>query len=282
MDLDPLLHGEPPRPFEPGARIPWGDPAFSARMLREHLSQEHDRASRRLPLVEGQVTWMHDVLLGARPGRVLDLGCGPGLHTSRLAARGHRCVGIDVSPAAIAHARQEAERDGLDCEYVRGDLREVDWGGDFDAISLWFGEFNTFAPGEAAKLLDALARALAPDGRAVLELHEPDYVRALGEEPRTWTAREAGLFADEPHLTLRESRWHPEQAATVERYVVYRAAGGPQVFAQTTQAYGDEDLDALFGDAGLVVEGRYESLTGDPDAAEDLFGVVLRAAEARG
>lgn len=35
----------------PVAKIPWDDPAFSRRMRQEHLSQEHDRASRRQNIV---------------------------------------------------------------------------------------------------------------------------------------------------------------------------------------------------------------------------------------
>ncbi|MET9470070.1 methyltransferase domain-containing protein [Streptomyces sp. NPDC006544] len=35
-------------------------------------------------------------------GTVLDIGCGPGRLVSALAARGHRALGIDVSPEAVA------------------------------------------------------------------------------------------------------------------------------------------------------------------------------------
>ena len=36
-----------PVPWSEGDNIPWDDPDFSERMLKEHLSQEHDLASRR-------------------------------------------------------------------------------------------------------------------------------------------------------------------------------------------------------------------------------------------
>lgn len=57
-------------------KIPWDEPAFSQRMLENHLSQEHDWASRRLAVIEQQVAW----LAGQLPAgaRILDLGCGPG------------------------------------------------------------------------------------------------------------------------------------------------------------------------------------------------------------
>ena len=84
-------------------KIPWDDPAFSQRMLENHLSQEHDWASRRLPVIERQIEWIVRQLKPA--ASVLDLGCGPGLYAQRLAQRGFRCTGIDFSPAAINYAR---------------------------------------------------------------------------------------------------------------------------------------------------------------------------------
>jgi SAM-dependent methyltransferase len=39
-------------------------------------------------------------------GPVLDVGCGPGRLVGALAARGVRCLGVDVSPAAVALTRR--------------------------------------------------------------------------------------------------------------------------------------------------------------------------------
>ena len=58
------------------------------------------------PALERHVEWVHRELLGGSPSRVLDLGCGPGLYTDRLAALGHECVagpiGRSGRPARIA------------------------------------------------------------------------------------------------------------------------------------------------------------------------------------
>jgi len=276
MNLDALLHRAPAVPFASGSRIPWDEPVFSARMLREHLSQAHDRASRRSEVIARQAGWLDRAILAGPGARVLDLGCGPGLHASRIARAGHRVVGIDFSPAAIAYARDEAERDGLACTYRLEDVREAELGTGFDAVCVWFGEFNTFSPDEARDLLARIRAALAPGGRVVLELHDADYVRALGEAPPTWSAHASGLFADEPHLALRESRWHADRSATTERTFVLRpGAGAPDVYTQSTQAYDDDALDAMCRRAGLFEQARYESLTGREDDDAELFGWVL-------
>jgi len=71
--LEIVRRPQPPEPWAEGEKIPWNDPEFSKRMLREHLSQAHDHASRRLGIIDAHVGWIHSALLGGRPSRVLDL-----------------------------------------------------------------------------------------------------------------------------------------------------------------------------------------------------------------
>ena len=129
--MDIVRRTVPPVPWDEGYKIPWDAPDFSSRMLRHHLSQTTDAASRRAEKIDDQVRWMHNTLLSGQPTRILDLGCGPGLYTTRLAALGHECVGMDFSPAAIAYARQITREQGLSCEYIEADLREADFGASF-------------------------------------------------------------------------------------------------------------------------------------------------------
>ncbi|MGE4651383.1 MAG: methyltransferase domain-containing protein [Myxococcota bacterium] len=274
MDLDSLLQRSSVVPFAPGTRIPWDDPEFSERMLREHLCQDHDRASRRFGIIDQQVAWVHRIVLGGRLGQILDLGCGPGFYTSRLATLGHRCVGIDFSPASIAYAKAEAEKADLDCSYQLGDLRDLDFGQGFDAVLMLFGEFNTFETREVRSLLVRAASALKESGRLVLEIQYSDYVQALGEGAPTWSAQKAGLFSEKAHLTLRESRWHADEEATTERYFVFRDQGLPSIYAQSTKAYSDAELDSMLEESGFEVVARYESLSDVDDAEAELFGLV--------
>lgn len=60
------------------------------------------------------------------PGTALDVGCGTGINVLFLASRGHRAVGLDLSPTAIAAARPKAAVQHVQCEFVCGDLLAVD------------------------------------------------------------------------------------------------------------------------------------------------------------
>ena len=133
-------------------KIPWDDPDFSRRMLKEHLTQKHDIASRRTVWIDRQVTWIHDHLLNAEPARILDLGCGPGLYSHQLADRGPQCRGIDFGPASIEYARQQRPDDAR-CEFKLGDIRQVAFGGPYDLAMFLYGELNVFSPDEALEIM---------------------------------------------------------------------------------------------------------------------------------
>ena len=264
-------------------KIPWHEPEFSRRMLREHLSQAHDAASRRAERIDRHVAWIDDALLGGQPARVLDLGCGPGLYTSRLARRGHACVGLDFSPASIEYAKREAERDAQACDYRLRDLRDGEFGSGFDLALLLFGEFNAFRRADATRLLSAAADALVDGGNLVLEVHDEAFVEAAGGPAPSWHTADSGLFSDAPYLCLKESGWSDAERASVERWIVIDVATAEvSVFASSLQAYaGQEYRDALRA-AGFVDIEAGGSMDGEtPSSAEGLFVITARKPAAR-
>jgi SAM-dependent methyltransferase len=259
----------PPAPWSEGDNIPWDDPAFSERMLREHLSQEHDLASRRLPIVEAQVAWMHRHVLGEAPSRILDLACGPGLYSHRLARRGHRCTGIDFSPASIAHARREAG--GLACDFVLGDIREVPLPPDQDLALILYGQFNVFPREVATALASRVRTALRPGGELLLEVQTEEQVRSAAGALPTWHAADGGLFAEGPHLVLHERFWEEEQRCATERWHVLEASGRIFRFALSNEAWTREELATALREAGFREVECLDRLEGSPDDSP-LFG----------
>ncbi len=275
VNLADLIARTPVVPWADDGKIPWHDADFSARMLREHLSQQHDRASRPLETIDRHVSWLHQTILDGSSGHVLDLGCGPGFYTTGLARHGHTCVGIDFSPAAIAYAESKAKRLSLPCEYRLEDLRQSDFGAGFHLVLFCFGELNTFSPRDAKEILIRARRALAPSGVLVLEVHSEEYVRSVGERSDRWFTSLRSVFADEPHLCLRTCLWHPEcRAATEQHFVI----GCDASYVDTLQAYSDSDYTALLREVGLENVERHAALTGDGSESDgELFVLVARA-----
>jgi SAM-dependent methyltransferase len=270
--------GSMPQPWEEGDNIPWHESGFSRRMLSEHLTQEHDAASRRTELIGRHVAWLHTQVLNRRSTRVLDLGCGPGLYSSRLADAGHSCVGIDYSPASIEYARQQAQEAHLDCNYLLGDLRQTDFGDKFGLAMLIFGELNVFRPADISLILTKINRALNQDGILVLEPHTYEAVKQIGNGKASWSASRSGLFFDRPHILLHENFWDLRfQTATNRFYVVDAASGEMTRYAQTFQAYSNEAYASLLEEHGFGELEFFPSLTGEPETGqEDLLAIVAR------
>ena len=285
LKLIDIIHRLPaPKPWAEGEKIPWNDPDFSQRMLSEHLSQAHDAASRRFEIIDQHVSWIHHQVLNGKHRRILDLGCGPGLYTHRLAKFGHRCVGIDFSPASIAYARGQAEAAGLDCVYLQQDIRTADFGDGYNLVMSIFGEFNVFRPQEAKGILSKAFQALAPGGYLLLEPHTFEKVVELGSQPDSWYSSEKGLFSDAPHLCLQENFWDAQAHVAIQRYFVIDAATGEAAsHSSSTQAYTEEEYRSLLAECGFGEVVFYLSLgeeTRDPQVG--LIAVLSQKKYANG
>lgn len=276
--LDLINRTDVPAPWSEGEKIPWNDPAFSERMLKEHLSQEHDAASRRFEKIDAHVDWIHRELSSGRLTSILDLGCGPGLYSSRLAKLGHECVGIDFSPASIAHAVETAERECLRCTYVHEDIRTIEYGTGFGLVMFIFGEFNPFRPPDAEKILHKAFNALSDDGILLLEVSPFESLKRAGEQGPSWYSSPSGLFSDRPHICLKENFWDADTSvATTRFFIVDAATGGVTRHAISTQAYTDEQYRSLLAERGFTGIEFLPSLTGAADETQkDLFAIVAR------
>ncbi|MGW7193061.1 class I SAM-dependent methyltransferase, partial [Streptomyces sp. NPDC054838] len=98
-------------------------------------------------------------------GTVLDIGCGPGRLVSALAARGHRSLGIDVSPEAVARTARSGGT-----ALHRSVFDSLPGEGRWDTALLIDG--NIGIGGDPAALLRRMAEVLARRGTLVVECAE--------------------------------------------------------------------------------------------------------------
>jgi SAM-dependent methyltransferase len=100
-------------------------------------------------------------LLAPRAGeRILDLGCGDGVLTAKLASMGCHVVGVDSSAPQIDAARKL----GLDARVMNGEA--LDFDSEFDAV---FSNAALHWMRNPAKVIAGVERALKPHGRFVSE-----------------------------------------------------------------------------------------------------------------
>ncbi|MCP3798807.1 class I SAM-dependent methyltransferase [Allokutzneria sp. A3M-2-11 16] len=96
-----------------------------------------------------------------KPGRALDLGCGPGRNAVHLAEAGFSVTAVDLSPSAVAWGEERAREAGVEVRFHCGDALALS--GEYDLI-YDSGCFHHLAPHRRISYLSLLDRALAPGG----------------------------------------------------------------------------------------------------------------------
>jgi SAM-dependent methyltransferase len=231
-------------------KIPWDDPDFSQRMLAEHLTQEHDLASRRTEIIDKQVTFLQGRACGNASCRILDLVCGPGLYSSRLAQLGHQCVGIDFSPASIAYAREQRSPG---CQFILGDIRTTDFGAGYDVAMMIYGEFNVFPRQEIQGILAKTRQAVVPGGSVLIEAQSFEGVRTSGLAADVSYDADSGLFSPRPHRVTIENHWYEAEATAQQRFAVTDVATGTvSRYRSTAKAWTEGEILALLEEAGFA------------------------------
>ncbi len=193
--------------------------------------------------------------MGLSPGaQVLDVGCGYGRHAMELAARGFHVVGLDLSTPLLVRGGEEAQRRGLEINFVRGDMRELDFDAQFDGAYCMFSTFGYFDDETNKKTVANIARALKPGGRVMIEILNRDYV--IADLPtRVWWEGEGCVVLEEVELNYFSSR------IQVNRSVVFD--DGRQLEQEiSVRAYSLHEVGKLMHAAGfrvLEVSGGYHT-----------------------
>lgn len=114
---------------------------------------------RRMPELEAAAVDLRDAVEGRR---LLEIACGTGWWTERLASVASLVTALDAAPEAIDIARTRAP----DVHYVVGDVFSWEPDGPYDVV--FFGYWLSHVPhGRFEAFWDLVRRALGPGGRAL-------------------------------------------------------------------------------------------------------------------
>lgn len=109
--------------------------------------------------------------------RVLDLGCGAGVPSTRDLARRFRVVGVDISPVQLELARRNVPS----AEFVQGDITEVEFADStFDGVAALYA-ISHVPRKEHQKLFTHIFRWLVPGGLFLATLGAADAPDWTGE-----------------------------------------------------------------------------------------------------
>jgi SAM-dependent methyltransferase len=205
-------------------------------IYRDVLSAERTAAE-----VDGIVS-----LLGLDAGaRILDLACGHGRHAIPLATRGFDVTGYDLSGVFLERARADAAAQGVSVRWVRGDMRELDFDGEFDAVINVFSAFGYFEDCEEdLRTLRGVRAALQPGGQFLLETLHRDGLPARFQ-PRIADRTSSGL------IVLHEYAWDLARDVIDDHITLIRPDGTRAEYATAVRIRSLHQLLALVEQAGL-------------------------------
>jgi SAM-dependent methyltransferase len=172
--------------------------------------------------------------------RVIDVGCGTGNAALAAARRGAEVTGVDIVPAALAHARQRFSVEGLTGSFTEAEAESLPFSNEsFDLVLSTFGVM--FAP-DPEKAASELLRVCRSGGRIGLASWIPEGTSAaLGEllgkymPPAPPGARSPFEWGTEQRL--RELFGPGSSAITTNRRVFYWRAPSLEVMVDNLCVY---------------------------------------------
>jgi len=212
-------------------------------------------------------------VLNCRPGtHVLDVPCGNGRLSFELAKRGLRVTGVDISAEFIEEAQAlkrsldpSANADGTD--FILSDMRHIEDQAIYDGAYCFGNSFAFLEHAEMENFLAAIARALKPGARFIIE---------------TGMAAESVL----PHFEEQSSHEMGDIALTIkERYVaaescidseyIFERDGKTESRLAREWIYTTAEIRRMLERAGFKVLDTYGSLKCKPYTlgSEELFVV---------
>jgi len=262
--------------FEPGEAHFWDDPHISKGMLEAHLNPEHDAASRKAETINKEIEHLVSSNILKQGNRVLDLGCGPGLYSSKLCEKGMEVTGVDISKRSLDFAVRYAEEKELDIDYRCINFFDIDYRGEFDAVLQTYGELCTFSDEKRDELLAKIHKALKMDGLLIFDV--TTRAQRMKEGLRNhWYVSDSGFWRPGRHLVLEQGFDYPEHDVWLDQYIVVDDSANVTVYRNWFHDYTLQAIRQVLEKAGFQIVHAWNDLTGDSyEEGGDWIAIVGR------
>lgn len=251
----------------------WTRPHLARQMLKYHLDQDTELASRRPGDIEEIVNWI-DLHLDLPGKRLCDLGCGPGLYAQRFTDCGAQVTGVDFSAHSLDYARRQAREQELDITYIEADYLEDDLPGGFDIVTLIYTDYCALSPAQRSILLGCIRGMLNPGGSLVLDAAGPGGFAAREEETVIENDLMPGFWAEGDYVGIQRTFVYSDLMLVLERYTIIEPDDTWEIF-NWIQYFTPDNLRDELQAAGFTVEHMAGDLNGAPlEDDSELIGVI--------
>ena len=248
----------------------WSNEHTSKQMLEYHLNKSIDVSSRNKNFIERSVGWIVTQFGVDDKTEIADFGCGPGLYTIRLAEQGAKVTGIDFSENSLRYAKQAAEEEGFDIDYIHANYLDFETSKKIDLITMIMCDFCALSPEQRNIMLTKFYSLLKPGGSVLLDVYSLNsFVQK--EESATYELNQLNGFwsPDEYYCFVNIFKYEKEKVS-LDKYTIIEESRTRTVY-NWLQHFSKESLQDEFEENGFKVEGIYSDVAGsafDPETLE--------------
>lgn len=239
----------------------WTRPHLAEQMLKYHLDQGNDAASRTKDTIVDIVQWLDDQL--SLQGKALcDLGCGPGLYAKQFAEKGAQVTGVDFSQHSLNYAEKAAEKNGDSITYLKADYVADELPTGFDIVTLIYFDFCTMSKQKRKRLLSRIHSMLNPGGVFALDVASVGAFDAKEEQLTIEQNYMNGFWGPEDYVCLHRTVLYPDSRVSLDHYLVVEPESQWQIY-NWLQHYTTAGITRELEEAGFGVETLAGSLAGE-------------------
>ena len=254
----------------------WNEPHVSRFLLQEHLNPGSDLASRNHAFIDRSVNWIIEKFGITERSGILDLGCGPGLYTSRLARTRARITGIDVSSRSIAYANEQAARHNHRIRYLNENYLEFRFDEEYDLVLMIFCDFCVLSPAQRRQLLKKVRDSLRPGGKFLFDVSSFRYYESVAEKLELEYHEDGGFWSPERHYVFNQTFKYEPEKLLLDKYTVITEREPKQVFNHL-QCYSVETITSeLFENEFEVVKPLGNAAGDEFDESNMEFALIAK------
>lgn len=258
--------------YETGNANIWSNPYTREQLLRAHLNQHSDAASRRPQTIKATVEWILQDYQS--PGSLIDLGCGPGFYCQEFASRGWKVLGIDINKSSLDYAIRENESRGLSARYLEQSYIEKIDEGPFDLATCIYCDFGALTTDQQKAFLSNARKLLSTNGNLVFDVFGVGLSKTKAEG-RSWTREGVNSFwSESPCYVLSECQHFEEKQAWGQKYIIIPDSGESFTYVLWDHYFTVSSVEALLATAGFdVVETNTRIVEENDFTSEDVLFV---------
>lgn len=229
-----------PKLYEKGTHLMWEDPHISKYLLQTHLDPTVEKASR-LPKNIDMTIDLIDTI--AKPNsKILDLGCGPGIYTEKLASKGHIVTGVDISKNSIDYANIQSQKNNSNINYIVSDYTKLNLEETFDIIMIIYCDFGVLVPDDRNALMQKVYNHLNPGGIFIFDA----YNEKIHLSEPTWEASENGFWQMTPYISLNNNYHFKDEKAILSQHIIIDEKDDYKVYRFHNHYFNKYDVENMF------------------------------------